>query len=84
MSLKYVDSICNAYGIVSFAVSTENDVLFFLKGQSNFFSGQIVERKLYYSPSKRLYYISEDNQIVNKCNEKITNKTLYIENIISN
>jgi hypothetical protein len=73
-SLKNIDSICLQNSIISFCINDDNDVTFFLKGESDFFKGQIIERKLFFSRSNKPNTIYEDNQIRNKCCEKIAKK----------
>ncbi len=84
-SLKIIDSICLKNDIISFHITNKNDdVIFFIKGASDFFSGQITEKKLFFSTSNKPDASYEDHQIRNKCCEKITHKIWYVADEISN
>jgi hypothetical protein len=83
-AFENIDSICVVNNIHSFCVSNENEITFFLKGQSDFFKGQIIERKLFFSISNEPTTTHEDSQVKNKCYKQITNKIWYIEDEISN
>ena len=83
-AFKNIDSICVKNNINSFYISNENEITFFLKGQSDFFKGQIIERKLFFSVSNEPTTTYEDSQVKNICYKQITNKTWYIEDEISN
>lgn len=83
--LRNIDLICLQNSITSFNINNKNnDLVFFLQSDSDFFNGQIIERKLFFSTSNIPNTIYEDNQIKNKCCKKITHRIWYIVNEISN
>jgi hypothetical protein len=84
-ALKNIDLICLQNSIMSFHINNKNDdIIFFLQGKSDFFKGQIIERKLFFSTSNKPNTTYEDHQIRNKCYKKITHKTWYVVDEISN
>lgn len=82
--LKNIDSICLANQIHGFYISSENDIAFYLPGESDFFKGQVIERQLFFSTFNEPDIEYEDQQIKNKCLRKISDKIWYIVDEISN
>jgi hypothetical protein len=79
-----IDSICLANEICSFYVNKDDDITFFLRSQSDFFSGRLIERKLYFSVSGNPIISNDDTQIRNRCCKKISDNTWYLEDEVIN